>query len=106
MKDDIHFRVLKIIDSSPQITQRELADELGVSLGKANYCLKSLIEKGWLKVNNFKNSKNKMAYAYLLTPEGIDGKAKLTVQFLRRKIEEYDRLKREIEELKSEVGPA
>ncbi len=106
MNDDIHFRVLKIIYSSPQITQRELADELGVSLGKANYCLKSLIEKGWLKVNNFKNSKNKMAYAYLLTPQGIDGKSKLTVQFLRRKIEEYDRLKREIEELKSEVGPA
>jgi len=103
MKDDIHFRVLKIIDSSPQITQRELADELGVSLGKANYCLKSLIDKGWLKARNFKNSRNKMAYAYLLTPTGIEEKAAMTIDFLRRKMDEYEALKQEIEQLKSEV---
>ena len=103
MKDDIHFRVLKIIDSSPQITQRELADELGVSLGKANYCLKSLIDKGWLKAQNFKNNRNKMAYAYLLTPAGIEEKSAMTIDFLRRKMDEYEALKQEIEQLKSEV---
>ena len=103
MKDDIHFRVLKIIDSSPQITQRELADELGVSLGKANYCLRLLIDKGWLKARNFKNSRNKMAYAYLLTPTGIEEKAAMTIDFLRRKMDEYEALKQEIEQLKSEI---
>lgn len=103
MKDDIHFRVLKIIDSSPQITQRELADELGVSLGKANYCLRLLIDKGWLKARNFKNSRNKMAYAYLLTPTGIEEKAAMTIDFLRRKMDEYEVLKQEIEQLKSEI---
>ena len=103
MNDDIHLRVLKIIESSPQITQRELADELGVSLGKANYCLKSLIDKGWLKARNFKNNRNKMAYAYLLTPAGIEEKAAMTIDFLRRKMDEYEALKQEIEQLKSEV---
>ena len=103
MNDDIHLRVLKIIESSPQITQRELADELGVSLGKANYCLKSLIDKGWLKARNFKNSRNKMAYAYLLTPAGIEEKSAMTIDFLRRKMDEYEALKQEIEQLKSEV---
>ena len=103
MNDDIHLRVLKIIESSPQITQRELADELGVSLGKANYCLKSLIDKGWLKAQNFKNNRNKMAYAYLLKPAGIEEKAAMTIDFLRRKMNEYEALKQEIEQLKSEV---
>lgn len=103
MNDEIHFRVLKIIHSSPQITQRELADELGVSLGKTNYCLKSLIDKGWLKARNFKNNRNKMAYAYLLTPVGIQEKAAMTVDFLRRKMDEYETLKQEIKQLKSEV---
>ena len=103
MNDDIHLRVLKIIESSPQITQRELADELGVSLGKANYCLKSLIDKGWLKARNFKNSRNKMAYAYLLTPAGIEEKSAMTIDFMRRKMDEYEALKQEIEQLKSEV---
>ncbi|MBT3869008.1 MAG: MarR family EPS-associated transcriptional regulator [Gammaproteobacteria bacterium] len=103
MNDDIHLRVLKIIESSPQITQRELADELGVSLGKANYCLKSLIDKGWLKAQNFKNNRNKMAYAYLLTPAGIEEKSAMTIDFLRRKMDEYEALKQEIEQLKSEV---
>ena len=103
MNDDIHLRVLKIIESSPQITQRELADELGVSLGKANYCLKSLIDKGWLKARNFKNNRNKMAYAYLLTPAGIEEKSAMTIDFLRRKMNEYEALKQEIEQLKSEV---
>ena len=75
MNEDTHYRVLKVIEINPQITQRQLADELGISLGKANYCLKSLAQKGLIKASNFKNSNNKLAYAYLLTPHGIEEKA-------------------------------
>lgn len=103
MTDEIHFRVLRIIEANPEITQRELANELGVSLGKINYCLKSLIEKGWVKANNFKNSNNKLAYLYILTPSGIEQKARITAQFLKRKISEYEELKIEIEKLKHEL---
>ncbi len=101
--EEIHYRVLKIVHDQPEITQRELADQLGVSLGKANYCLKALVEKGWVKANNFKNSNKKMAYAYLLTPNGIDEKARMTVRFLKRKMDEYETLKREIDMLQSEI---
>ena len=104
MSDEIHYHVLRIIEKNPRITQRELASELGVSLGKANYCLKSLIEQGWVKANNFKNSKNKLAYAYPLTPNGIEQKARITVRFLRRKVKEYGELKDEIDRLKKEVA--
>ena len=104
MPEETYYQVLKIIQSNPQITQRELANELGVSLGKVNYCLKSLIERGWIKANNFKNSKNKLAYAYLLTPKGIEQKGRITVRFLKRKMNEYEALKDEIERLKKEVG--
>ena len=103
MTDEIHFRVLRIIETNPEITQRELANELGVSLGKINYCLKALIEKGWVKANNFKNNKNKLAYLYILTPKGIEQKASITAQFLKRKISEYEELKLEIERLKHEL---
>ena len=103
MTDEIHFRVLRIIETNPEITQRELANELGVSLGKINYCLKALIEKGWVKANNFKNNKNKLAYLYILTPKGIEQKASITAQFLKRKISEYEELKIEIEKLKHEL---
>ena len=103
MTDEIHFRVLRIIETNPEITQRELANELGVSLGKINYCLKGLIEKGWVKANNFKNSNNKLAYLYILTPSGIEQKARITAQFLKRKISEYEELKIEIERLKHEI---
>ena len=103
MTDEIHFRVLRIIEANPEITQRELANELGVSLGKINYCLKALIEKGWVKANNFKNNKNKLAYLYILTPKGIEQKASITAQFLKRKISEYEELKLEIERLKHEL---
>ena len=81
-----------------------LADMLGISLGKTNFCIQALIEKGWLKVNNFKNSNNKLAYAYLLTPIGIEEKALLTIRYLKRKIGEYEDLKREIDVLSKEVG--
>jgi len=102
--EEIHLQVLRIIESNPEITQRELAKSLGVSLGKTNYCLKALIEKGWLKANNFKNSNNKLAYAYILTPKGIEEKANITVQFLKRKLWEFEALKEEIEQLRREVG--
>ena len=104
MIGDTHFRVLKIVEANPQITQRKLADELGVSLGKVNYCLKSLIEKGWIKASNFKNSKNKLAYAYLLTPRGIEGKAGMTIRFLKRKMAEYEALKEEIDQLRDDIA--
>jgi EPS-associated MarR family transcriptional regulator len=104
MSEDTHYKVLKIIESNPEITQRELAGELGVSLGKANYCLKSLMEKGWVKANNFKNSNNKLAYAYLLTPRGIEQKTALALHFLKRKMTEYEQLRQEIEEMQKEVS--
>ena len=101
---EIHLRVLREIESNPEITQRELAQHLGVSLGKANYCLKALIDRGWVKVNNFKNSDRKAAYAYLLTPSGIEEKAKITVRFLKQRMQDYEQIKMEIAELEAEVN--
>jgi EPS-associated MarR family transcriptional regulator len=100
---EIHLKVLRHLEANPEITQRELAQELGISLGKANYCMKALIQKGWVKANNFKNNKNKAAYAYLLTPKGIEHKAQITVRYLKSKLAEYEALKTEIEQLKAEV---
>ena len=100
--ENIHFRVLRLLEANPAMNQRDLADALGVSLGKTNYCLKALLDKGMLKMQNFQNSKKKLAYAYLLTPAGIAEKAALTQRFLKRKIEEYEFLKAEIEQLKQE----
>jgi EPS-associated MarR family transcriptional regulator len=100
---ETHLKVLRAIEDNPEITQRELARELGVSLGKVNYCIKALIQKGWVKANNFKNSNNKSAYAYLLTPKGIERKAQITVGYLRRKIHEYEELRMEIEQLRREL---
>ena len=101
--DDAHYRLLRLLDASPRLTQRELARELGVSLGKVNYCVGALIEKGWVKARNFRNSNNKLAYTYLLTPRGIEQKAVITVHFLRRKVAEYESLKKEIARLRREV---
>ena len=101
--EDTHFRVLRVLETNPSITQRELADELGVSLGKANYCLKALLDKGWVKARNFKNNKNKWSYSYLLTPKGIEEKTRITARFLKRKLVEYESLKQEIESLQSEM---
>lgn len=103
MQEDTHFNVMRLIESRPNISQRELADELGVSLGKANYCLRALMEKGWIKARNFKNSNNKRAYTYLLTPEGIENKARIAVRFLNRKVREYNALKQEIDQLRDEL---
>ena len=104
--EEIHLRVLRLLETNPHLSQRELAETLGVSLGKANYCLKALLERGLIKVRNFRNSRNKAAYAYYLTPEGIRRKAGLTAGFLKRKVVEYEALKREIEALKAEAARA
>lgn len=104
LDQEIHLKVLRHLESNPDVTQRELAEHLGVSLGKANYCLRALIEKGFIKARNFKNSKKKSAYLYVLTPKGIDEKARVSVAFLRRKINEYERLKSEIAQLQTEVN--
>ena len=100
---EIHLKVLRHLEGHPDVTQRELARHLGVSLGKVNYCLKALIDRGWVKANNFKNSNNKAAYAYLLTARGIEEKAQITVRFLKHKMDEYEQLKQEIAELELEV---
>ena len=101
---EAHFRVLRLLEGNPQMNQRDLAAAAGVSLGKTNYCINALLDKGLIKVQNFKSSKRKLAYAYLLTPAGIAEKAALTQRFLRRKMEEYDALKVEIEQLKQEAA--
>jgi EPS-associated MarR family transcriptional regulator len=98
------YHVLKLIEANPQMTQRQLAAELGISLGKANYCLRAMIEKGWLKARNFKNSNNKAGYMYLLTPRGIEEKTIITANFLKRKLAEYEKIKRDIETLQQEVN--
>jgi EPS-associated MarR family transcriptional regulator len=101
---EIHLKVLREIEDNPKITQRELAQSLGVSLGKVNYCLQALIGKGFIKARNFQNSNNKRAYLYILTPQGIEAKARISVAFLRRKMVEYERLKTEIAQLEREVN--
>ena len=102
-KSDTEYTVLKILKDNPKITQRQMAKELGLSLGKTNYVVHALIDKGWVKLSNFKRSDNKPGYMYLLTPKGIADKSVLAQNFLRRKSEEYNRLKEEIEILKNEL---
>ncbi len=97
------LRALQVLAHQPKLNQRELASELGVSLGKVNYCLRMLLSKGFLKAQNFKNSKNKLAYAYVLTPAGIAARADLTAEFLQVKLREYERLSKEITVLKAQA---
>lgn len=106
LQEENHLKVLRLLDANPHLSQRELADALGVSLGKTNYCLKALLGKGFIKMQSFRKSQNKLAYAYLLTPTGITEKAGLTVRFLARKVAEYESLTLEIEALKSEMNTA
>ncbi len=103
IQEDTHFRIMRILQDNPDITQRELADQLGMSVGGLNYCLKALIDKGFVKMGNFQKSKNKFKYVYLLTPQGIAEKVALTSHFLKRKMEEYEALKVEIEVLRLEA---
>jgi len=102
-KSDTEYLVLRKLENNPRLTQRKLSKELGLSLGKTNYVINALINKGWLKLNNFKRSDNKLGYIYLLTPKGVTEKTILAQKFLRRKSEEYNRLKEEIEKLKKEI---
>ena len=102
--DEIRYRLLRYLQDHPEATQRELARHLDISIGKVNYCLRALIEKGWLKMRNFRNTKNKLAYAYHLTPKGLEEKLNVTYAFLRRKMEEYDAVQAEIERLTREVA--
>ncbi len=104
LDEGTHYRLLKLLQDNPELTQRELAEAMGVSLGKTNYCLKALVEKGLIKAANFKNNPNKKQYAYLLTPKGIEEKARITLRFLKRKQQEYEALKEEIERLHGEVS--
>ena len=104
MEDEIQYKLLKALEENPDVTQRELASILGVSLGKANYCLRAVIAKGWVKADNFRRNPNKMGYVYLLTPKGIEEKARMTLRFLRHKLHEFDVLKAEIERLQLEVA--
>ncbi len=92
-----HFEVLRKINKNPNFTQRELAEELGFSLGKLNYCLKALKDKGLVKIENFAKNPNKINYFYVLTPKGISERTKLTINFMKRKMKEYDELKKELD---------
>lgn len=103
LTDEYRYKILKLVESNPSISQRELARELGISLGKTNFCLKALIDVGLLKATNFRNNKNKLAYMYLLTPRGIEEKASITMRFLKYKIQEYEALQSEIEELRRDA---
>jgi EPS-associated MarR family transcriptional regulator len=104
LTDEVRYNLLKLIEANPTMSQREVARQLGLSLGKVNYCLKSLIEKGWIKASNFKNSKNKVAYMYFLTRRGLQEKAKVTARFLQMKVREYEELRVDIERIREEVG--
>ena len=104
LTDETRYRILKLLEADPQASQRRISDELGISLGRVNYCLNALINKGLVKANNFRNSENKRAYLYLLTPRGIEERARVTARFLRVKLDEYEILKRELEDLQREAG--
>lgn len=103
LRDESHLKVLRLLEADPSLSQRELSEALGVSLGKTNYCIRALLDKGLIKMQNFRNSQNKLAYAYLLTPAGIAAKADLTASYLKIKIKEYETLREEIEQLQREA---
>ena len=103
LQEDTYFRVLRLLQDNPDLTQREIAKKLGLSTSGLNYCLNALIDKGWVKVHNFRQSKNKFGYVYVLTPQGISEKISLTSRFLKRKLNEYETLRGEIEGLQCEI---
>jgi EPS-associated MarR family transcriptional regulator len=105
-QEEIQFEVLRRLHQTPQVSQRALAKDLGVGLGTINFCFQALVEKGLVKMQNFSQSNNKLRYAYLLTPAGVAEKSKLTAEFLRRKVAEYEALQSEIEALKAEINSA
>ncbi len=101
--DEMGYRLMRLLEARSELSQREAARELGVSLGKVNYCVQALVRKGWLKATRFRNSQNKSAYLYLLTPRGIEQKANLALEFLRIKTHEYERLRAEIRQMRRET---
>lgn len=103
LTEEVRYKLLKLLEPNPFLSQRDVARELGISLGKVNYCLKALVDKGWIKATNFKNSERKSAYMYLLTPRGLQEKARVTTRFLQSKLREYDDLRAEIEQIRSEA---
>jgi EPS-associated MarR family transcriptional regulator len=104
LDDETRYRLLRALEANPELSQRELAAELGVSVGKANYCLRALFDKGLVKLGNARRNPDKRAYIYLLTPQGIKEKAAVAHRFLQRKQAEYEALGREIEDLRTEVA--
>lgn len=102
--DELRYKLMRLLEANPGMSQRDVARELGISLGKVNYCLQALVEKGWIKATNFKNSQNKAAYMYLLTPRGVEQKASLTLRFLQIKMCEYETVRAEIREIRREVA--
>ena len=105
VSDDVSFRVLRVLQDTPDLSQRQIASALGVSVGAVNYCLRALAQKGQIKVRNFQSSGNKLRYAYILTPRGMAEKTRLTGTFLKRKVAEYEALKAEIARLETELAP-
>ena len=103
LSDEMRYRMLKLLEANPGMSQREVARELAISLGRVNYCMQALIRKGWLKASQFRNSRNKVAYLYLLTPRGLEAKASLTVSFLKIKLREYEMLREEIAQIRREA---
>ena len=101
---EIPYHLLKILESDPNLTQRQMAGKMGLSLGKFNYCLKELVKKGFVKVERFTSSDNKATYMYILTPHGLEEKSRVTVSFLKRKMKEYKEIKQQLEDLKQEVS--
>jgi len=104
MDPETHYRLLKLLETDPNLTQRQMAGEMGVSLGKFNYCLRELVKKGFVKVDRFTSSDNKAAYMYILTPRGIEEKSTITMSFLKRKMKEFEEIQQQIEELKQEIS--
>lgn len=105
-QDEAQYKLMRLIEASPGLSQREIARALGMSLGKVNYCLRAVARKGWIKATNFRNSHNKAAYLYWLTPRGIEMKARMTVRFLSIKLQEYEALRMEIAEMQREAERA
>ena len=103
-QEELRLRVMRVLEEKPEATQRQIANELGVSLGGVNYCIKALTDRGLVKLGNFAKSNNKMGYAYFLTPDGMSEKAKITARFLMRKLDEYEKIKKELEVLREEMA--
>lgn len=106
LSDEMRYKLLKLLDANPRLSQRDVARELGISLGSVNYCLQALVRKGWIKASRFTNSRSKAAYMYLLTPRGMEAKLRLTFEFLRIKLREYETLRDEIEQIRREAEAA